>query len=269
MEESVLLKEVEAELDRLAFLEHTILQAAEEVDVVDPGFRKQKKARPEKIMEEAGAYLDFGEAPQAAPVPAPADYHTLPPASTPVPQARSSRNSVVYALTSSMLVLLVLIVLYVLLGSQVILYGILVFGAVGFVAGIMSIVSINNRKGHTGGHNKGLRTPLNGHTAPFHISSTGYNGLQYYDRSALPKEDADAKLNAFEMLRDEKVLKLICPALQTLSSDAKDISKVLVPILAGSAAVGLGAIAFTPTIIAWLCILITRMGIATICSDHS
>ena len=75
-----------------------------------------------------------------------------------------------------------------------------------------------------------------------------------------------AALKAIEFLRDKRVRATICPALRSLSDDARDVSKYIVPLLAGSAVLQASTTTFAALTLAWVVIITTRMGIATLCA---
>lgn len=82
----------------------------------------------------------------------------------------------------------------------------------------------------------------------------------------IAEEDSVSFKEAVRLLQDKQVLEKICPALQSLSTDSRDIAKFIVPALLGSKFMGLGSKVYVTLVFAWLCVIITRMGIATICA---
>ncbi len=68
---------------------------------------------------------------------------------------------------------------------------------------------------------------------------------------------------ALALLKDEKVKKVICPVL--VDQDATLISKQLIPILSGNT--DLPQVEFTIGLIAWMSVLLERMGTRAFCDE--
>jgi len=69
-------------------------------------------------------------------------------------------------------------------------------------------------------------------------------------------------------ISEKTVLDYLCPALSSLSDDVFDIAKVTTPVLLTLAFTGVIAIPIQPTLFAAVAIVISRMGIATLCADY-
>ena len=61
----------------------------------------------------------------------------------------------------------------------------------------------------------------------------------------------------------------LCPSLQSISSDAFEIARVITPLLAGLKLSGKVPIDLDPWLFAGIAILIARTGIAGFCADHA
>ena len=88
-----------------------------------------------------------------------------------------------------------------------------------------------------------------------------------------PNDDSDPEvknhkshiLQAIKVLRDSQVRRLICPALISIKGDIDPIAKAIIPCLTGASALNIGDIAFTPLLISWIILIVTRAGIETVC----
>lgn len=83
----------------------------------------------------------------------------------------------------------------------------------------------------------------------------------------LPMETGGDK-NIEGVIKSEKLLKYLCPALRSVSDDAFEIAKVITPILLSLAIVGTISLPLAPTLFASIAIFISKMGIAAFCVDY-
>ncbi len=83
------------------------------------------------------------------------------------------------------------------------------------------------------------------------------------------KEQEEQRVLATKILITEKILTRICPALQSISNASHDIAKIIVPILIPLVLAGTLTIPLQPLIFSYIAILISRMGVASLCADYS
>lgn len=86
--------------------------------------------------------------------------------------------------------------------------------------------------------------------------------------SLLESKDIENEQKAKEIIARKDIRDYLCPALQTVSNDAFDISKVITPILVGLVVAGTISIPLVPVLVASMAFVIARMGISTICKDY-
>lgn len=82
-----------------------------------------------------------------------------------------------------------------------------------------------------------------------------------------PMETGEDK-NIRDVIKKEKLLKYLCPALRSASDDAFEIAKVITPILLSLAIVGTIVLPLAPSIFASIAVFISKMGIAALCVDY-
>lgn len=83
------------------------------------------------------------------------------------------------------------------------------------------------------------------------------------------EKQEEQQILATKMLITEKILTRVCPALQSFSGDSHDIAKIIVPILIPLVLAGTLTIPLQPLIFSYIAILISRMGVASLCANYS
>jgi hypothetical protein len=73
---------------------------------------------------------------------------------------------------------------------------------------------------------------------------------------------------AYEFLMQKDISPYICPALKSITNDAYDIGKTLVPVLVPLALVGTITIPLNSVFFGMLALIIAKSGISTICPDE-
>lgn len=80
----------------------------------------------------------------------------------------------------------------------------------------------------------------------------------------LTQEEIDVQ----QAVRDSRVLKHLCPALDAATEDVFEIAKTITPILLGLILAGTIVLPLVPALFAGLAILISRIGVAALCVDY-
>jgi hypothetical protein len=94
------------------------------------------------------------------------------------------------------------------------------------------------------------------------------SGFEIYGSSNEPEEGEESQNieDAQKLVAQKKVKHRICPALQKITDDVFEITKVIVPILVPLSIAGTIAIPLNPVFFASIAIVLCRCGIASYCS---
>jgi hypothetical protein len=101
------------------------------------------------------------------------------------------------------------------------------------------------------------------------ISTRGYKASELDKSELLRLRKETSEKQAAKILKRKDVLQYICPILMTGSSDTFTIANTLAQILAPLIIGGILAIPLMPVLFAAMAIIITRIGISTLCADSS
>jgi hypothetical protein len=89
------------------------------------------------------------------------------------------------------------------------------------------------------------------------------------EREALRKllnEVKNSEKQANDLIKRKEFILHLCGALQKVSNDAFEIAKILTTAIVPLALVGTVSIQFNPVLVAWIALLVSRMGIASLCA---
>ncbi len=82
------------------------------------------------------------------------------------------------------------------------------------------------------------------------------------------QQDALALLESKKLLESDVILKRLCPALKTISSDLKEVSKIVTTALIPLAFLPVPLIALSPIIFGGIAVIIVRAGINSFCPEE-
>ena len=104
-------------------------------------------------------------------------------------------------------------------------------------------------------------------SAPIYSGLPGVGGASQDDTARIVAEIEDNAREAASLLtRKEIVIKKICPALSRVTDDVFSLSSQVTPVIVALALSGAVPIPLNPVFIALVVLMISRMGVATLCA---
>lgn len=100
------------------------------------------------------------------------------------------------------------------------------------------------------------------------LSRIQYN-LRVPSISVAPSLIEDVEEEAKGIIHRKSLRQYLCPALQSVSNDANEVAKVIVPVLIPLILAGTIVISLNPVLFGWLAIIIAKMGVSSFCAGDT